>query len=88
MSRRYPRGMAVRAERPDWVSQHDAARELRIAVFRVGVLISNRHLVAAENAAREMGVTRASLDAERRLRAQAPLRARALRPFKDALHWL
>ncbi len=72
MTRRYPKGMAVQAEPPDWVSQHDAARELGIHVLRVGFLISNEHLEPAETALREMGVTRDSLDQERRWRSAAP----------------
>ncbi|MFN2537309.1 MAG: hypothetical protein ABR549_04045 [Mycobacteriales bacterium] len=89
MTRRYPRGMAVNAEPPDWVSQCDAARELGIHILRIGNLISNDHLEPAETASREMGVTRASLDAELRWRREAPrLRRWLLRPMRDSLNWL
>jgi hypothetical protein len=88
MTRRYPKGMAVQAEPPDWVSQHDAARELGIHVLRVGFLISNDHLEPAETALREMGVTRDSLDQERRWRSEAPLLRRAIRPLRDAINWV
>jgi len=53
-------------EAPAWVSQREAARELNVAVLRIGLLIANEHLEAAEDLERNMGVTRISLDAERR----------------------
>lgn len=88
MTRRYPKGMAVQLEPPEWVSQHDAARELGINAFRIGNLLSNDHLEPAETASREMGVTRANLDAELRWRREAPhLRRWLLRPLRDSLNW-
>ena len=59
-------------ESPAWVSQREAARELNVAVLRIGLLIANEHLEAAEDLERNMGVTRISLDAERRWRARDP----------------
>lgn len=88
MVRRYPEGAAVQLEAPAWVSQHDAARELGVCVFRIGVLISNDHLEAAETDAREMGVSRASLDNELCWRRQAPFARRWLRPMRDILNWV
>ena len=89
MTRRYPKGTAVQSDPREWVSQYDAARELGINVFRIGNLISNDHLEAAETASREMGVTRASLDVELRWRRAAPrLRRWLLRPLRDSLNWL
>lgn len=87
MTRRYPKGMAVQLEPPAWVSQHDAARELGINVLRIGNLISNDHLAPAETASREMGVTRASVDAALSWRREASrLQRRLLRPLRDILN--
>ncbi|MGN6245787.1 MAG: hypothetical protein ACTHQ3_19225 [Motilibacteraceae bacterium] len=89
MARRYPKGCAVTLDPPHWVSQRDAAHELGINVFRIGVLISNGHLEAAETSLHEMGVSRVSLDEELRWRRDAPLVRRGLvRPIRDALSWL
>jgi hypothetical protein len=69
VTRRYPARLnAVLAERPLWVSQHAAADELGVGLLRVGFLVSKGRLIAAETAAREMGVTRESLDGELRWR--------------------
>lgn len=87
MVRRYPEGAAVQLEAPAWVPQHDAARELGVNIFRIGVLISNDHLEAAETDAREMGVSRGSLDVELRWRREAPVVRRWLRPLRDILNW-
>ena len=53
-------------ESPAWVSQREAAREMNVAVLRIGLLIANEHLAAKEDLERNMGVTGISLDAERR----------------------
>jgi hypothetical protein len=70
------------------VSQYEAARELGINPFRIGVLISNDHLQAAETALREMGVTRRSLDEELEWRRTASARRRLMRPLRDVLRWV
>ena len=69
------------------MSQREAARELNVAVLRIGLLIANEHLEAAEDLERNMGVTRISLDAERRWRQETPLAVRLLRPLRDSVNW-
>lgn len=89
MARRYLENSNVpQLESPAWVSQREAARELNIAVLRVGLLIANEHLQPAEDRERNMGVTRISLDAERRWRRETPLAIRLLRPLRDTVNWL
>ncbi|MFJ7948949.1 DNA-binding protein [Streptomyces sp. NPDC096354] len=68
-----------------WLPQHEAARQLDIAVHRVGVLIACGHLVPAENAAGSGGVTLASVQAEKTWRDNATYRERALRLLKDTV---
>jgi len=74
-------------EAPDWVSQREAARELNVAVLRIGLLIANEHLAAKEDLERNMGVTGISLDAEHRWRQETPLAVRLLRPLRDSVNW-
>jgi len=81
----YPVGMAKQVPLSEWVSQYQAAKELDVHIFRIGVLITNDHLVPAENDAREMGVTRGSLEAEKTWRAQASLTKKGFRLLKDFL---
>jgi hypothetical protein len=86
-TRRYPRGWAVTLPEPEWVSQEDAAKQLRVNILRVGVLISNEHLDAAETVTGAMGVTEASLTREAEWRASASLAAKYRRALRDLLRW-
>ena len=74
-------------ESPAWVSQREAARELNVAVLRIGLLTANEHLEAKEDLERNMGVTRISLDAERRWWQETPPAVRRLRPLRDSVNW-
>ena len=87
MARRYPKYSNVpQMESPAWVSQRQAARELSVSVLRIGLLMANEHLEPAEDSERNMGVTRISLDAERRWRRETPLAIRFLRPVRDTVN--
>lgn len=84
--RRYSKLLRVARVRDDaWLPQHEAARQLDIAVFRVGVLIACGHLVPAENASRSAGVTITSVQAEKTWRADATYRVKALRLLTDTV---
>jgi hypothetical protein len=83
----YPKGMSVKLNPPEWVSQHEAAKDLGIRLVRIGVLISNDHLEPAENTQCEMGVSRNSLEVEKRWRNEAPRIKKMLRPFVDVFKW-
>ena len=88
MSRRYPKGYAVLLKQPAWVDQADAARELGVSMWRIGVLIANDHLQTAETSDLRMGVSRASLDAEAAWRAGAGIGGRVSRLGRDAINWI
>jgi hypothetical protein len=83
LAKRYRPGYAVRLEAPEWVGQLEAAKELGIPPIRIGALLNNGHPQPAETAALETGVTRASLDSEKRWRAEASLKRKAKRLAKD-----
>ncbi|MFG2439714.1 DNA-binding protein [Streptomyces sp. NPDC048508] len=68
-----------------WMSQPDAARHLGVTLIRVGMLITNRRLIPAENPAGQAGVTTASVLAEETWRANATKRAKLTRHLKDAI---
>ena len=88
VARRYLENSNVpQVDSPAWVSQREAARELNVAVSRIGLLIANEHLEPAEDRERNMGVTRISLDAECRWRRETPLAVRLLRPLRDTVNW-
>lgn len=72
----------------DWVSQFDAADALHVGLYRVGSLIANGHLRAAENSTGEAGVTRASLEQERRWRSSASPFRKTVRLIRDWARWL
>jgi hypothetical protein len=76
---------AVRVEDDAWLSQPEAARQLGIAAFRVGVLIACGHLAPAENPAGTAGVTITSVRAEKTWRDNATIRAKSLRLLKDTI---
>ncbi|WP_326662606.1 DNA-binding protein [Streptomyces sp. NBC_00385] len=85
--RRYPK-LLLRVPRvPDdaLLSQPEAARQLGIALFRIGVLIACDHLVPAETSAGKAGVTIISVEAERTWRESATRRAKARRLLKDTI---
>ena len=97
LARHYPRGYATRVERNDWVSQHDAGIELQVAIFTIGMLIANGHLEPAETEGHlfgievqgpEMGVTRRSLEIEKRWRRETPRWRRWRRGVKNTRGWL
>lgn len=89
----YPGVMHVRravvaAQESEWISQFDAAATLGVPVLRVGVLIANDHLVAAENEQGQAGVTRDSVERELAWRSSASRPRRALRILRDTVNWL
>lgn len=85
--RRYPKRLLRVPQVPDaaWLSQPEAARQLGIALFRIGVLIACDHLAPAENSTGRAGVTIISVEAEKTWRDNATRRAKALRLLKDAI---
>ncbi|MYS34276.1 hypothetical protein K388_06514 [Streptomyces sp. KhCrAH-43] len=68
-----------------WLSQPEAARQLGIALFRVGALIACGHFAPAENSAGSAGVTITSVQAEKTWRDSATYRAKVLRLLKDTI---
>lgn len=87
--RRYPKLLRVPQVTDDaWLSQSEAARQLGIALFRIGALIASGHLAPAENAAGKAGVTITSVQAEKTWRSSATYRAKALRLLKDTIGFL
>ncbi|MFE9859886.1 DNA-binding protein [Streptomyces sp. NPDC005780] len=87
--RRYPKLLLRVPQVPDdtWLSQPEAARQLGIALFRIGVLIACDHLAPAENSAGRAGVTITSVEAEKTWRGSATRRAKALRLLKDSIRF-
>ncbi|MFG2409558.1 DNA-binding protein [Streptomyces brevispora] len=84
--RRYPKLLRVPQVADDvWLSQPEAARQLGIALFRIGALIACGHLAPAENSAGRAGVTITSMQAEKTWRDSATYRAKALRLLKDTI---
>ncbi|WUW26423.1 DNA-binding protein [Streptomyces sp. NBC_01463] len=84
--RRYPKLLPVPRVADDaWLSQPEAARQLDIALFRIGALIACGHLAPAENSAGRAGVTITSVHAEKARRASATSRAKSLRLLKDTI---
>jgi hypothetical protein len=69
------------------VDQADAASELGVGLWRIGVLIANDHLQAVETGDRRMGVSRASLDSEATWRRGAGLGGRVRRLGRDTINW-
>ncbi|WP_433890901.1 DNA-binding protein [Streptomyces sp. CA-111067] len=51
------------------------------------MVLTNGHLTMAENPAGRAGVTVASVEAEKRWRANATIRARSARLLKDTFSW-
>lgn len=84
----YRTGYATQCEPPEWVSQRQAAEELRAHWSIIGLLIANHHLEQAETGIREMGVTRISLDREKEWRANASTTKILQRMAKDSLRWI
>jgi hypothetical protein len=76
-----------RVEDDLWMSQPEAARQLGIALIRIGALIANGHLTPVENPVGRAGVSIASVQAERIWRENAPLRAKVARLLTDAISW-
>lgn len=48
-----------------WLSQFDAATTLRVSVFRIGLLVTNRKLTPVQNAQGQAGVSVDSVERER-----------------------
>lgn len=71
-----------------WLSQPDAARELRTHLGVVALLVASGHLEPAETVDQGMGVTRASVLAEHEWRRTAPRTQRWARRLRDVLRWL
>ncbi|MGQ4328618.1 DNA-binding protein [Streptomyces hayashii] len=78
---------ADRVEDDAWLSQPEAARQLGLALPRVGMLIANGRLVPAENPAGRAGVTTSSVEAEKIWRENAKVRAKFIRLLKDTINW-
>ncbi|MFE3328797.1 DNA-binding protein [Streptomyces sp. NPDC059176] len=72
----------------EWLSQHDAARQLGVAVIRIGALVACGHLAAAENRAGQAGVTITSVQAEKGWRETASTWAKFVRLLKDSISFL
>jgi hypothetical protein len=84
--RGYPKLIRVaRVQDNEWLSQPEAARQLGIALIRVGSLIACGHLAPAENPAGRAGVTLTSVQAEQTWRQNAIFRAKAIRLLKDTI---
>lgn len=90
-NRGYPAAMRgrVRAVMDDeWVSQFDAADRLGVSMYRVGQLIANGTLQAAENPAGQAGVTSLSVAAEREWRRTASAASKLRRLLRDLVRWI
>jgi len=86
--RGYPGGwhrLAVAVPDSEWVSQFDAAEALGINLGRVGLMIGAGVLQAAENPAKQAGVTLESVEREIEWRRIAPLRSRVWRVISYGL---
>ncbi|WP_326844288.1 DNA-binding protein [Streptomyces sp. NBC_01281] len=84
--RRYPKLLRVPWIPDDaWLSQPQAARQLGIALFRIGALIACGHLTPSENSAGRAGVTITSVQVEKTWRDSATYRAKTLRLLKDTI---
>jgi len=84
--RGYPKLLRVpRVEDSAWLSQPEAARQLGVALIRIGALIACGHLTPAENPAGRAGVTITSVQAEQTWRENATFRAKATRFLKDTI---
>ena len=81
-------GTIVQVPASGWMSQFDAAEALNVPILRIGNLIANRHLVAAENERGEAGVTRNSVEREVAWRSSASGLRRALRLLRDMVNSL
>lgn len=71
----------------DWMSQFEAADLLRVGMFRIGVLIANGHLTAAEDSCGRAGVQKGSVDREREWRSSASITGLAGRLLRDAFRY-
>jgi hypothetical protein len=81
----YPHYYAKKVPDDEWISQAAAARELGVSRLRVGLLIANDHLSAAEDSANRSGVSISSVAVEKRWRESAPSGARLKRLFLDVV---
>lgn len=77
----------VTVEANQWVAQPDAADILGVSVLRVGMLIANGHLEPVERSDGYAGVSRTSVEDERRWRSSTGLRKRLFRCLRDCLRW-
>ena len=93
LGRRYPRIMGAWSNAPvevgacEWVSQPDAARELKVPLLLLGWIIACEHLTPANGPDGKAGVTRASLDREIAWRNEATIGRRLGRWVKNTLRW-
>ncbi len=85
---RYPRGYALTVPDAEFVSQWDAAAQLGISVGRVDWRVACEHLEPAEDAARTMGVTRASLEREVEWQRRATRWSKVRRVIGNTLRWI
>jgi len=72
----------------DWTSQFDAADKLGISFDRVGLLIANGTLRAAENPASQAGVTTASVVTELQWRRTASRVSKLKRWLRHLVRWI
>jgi hypothetical protein len=72
----------------EWMSQDEAARELNISHFSLGLLLATGVLHPAECYEGGRGVTRKSLEAEVNWRRTATLRQRVMRKVRYVVHFI
>lgn len=83
----YPRYYGSHVPDHEWLSQAEAARELRMSRLRIPLLLANDHLSAAKDSCDRPGVTVSSVVAEKSWRTSASFAARFKRLCQDILGW-
>lgn len=72
----------------EWASQYDAAKELKLGMFRLSFVLANDHLDSVENSKKEQGVTRKSIAAEKQWRKDASFFKKFVRTLSDIINWI
>jgi len=72
----------------EWTSQDEAARELNISHFSLGLLLATGILHPAERNEGGRGVTRKSVETEVNWRRTATLRQRIVRKVRYIVHFI
>jgi hypothetical protein len=83
-ARGYPYSVATVPD-AEWISQFEAARELRIGRYRIGALITIRQLVPVHNSRRQAGLSRESFEKQRSRRVGVGLPRRTWLFVTDAV---